>query len=647
MPIVERKETSQLVDSIDDFLSKKRLLTNKGNEYNPEFLSIIEFIDRFKLLPNNLFAAQKMIIKCYYNIPLDDKEKLINISDKFNTKVLYRMTELEYLKYLFDQGRCNIKEQDGNERRELVLAIGRRSGKTLIAAIIAAYELYKLLRREFPQGYYGLPQGNEIIVLCVASDKDQAALVYNELSGFIEQIDYFKSARANFTQTYIKFRTSHDNKVYNHGKGTIRTTFKSSIAKGLRGRGVICVILDELAHFVDDGITSAEKVYKAIVPSIGAFSPKDPKNKHIPIGPSDGRVISISSPDTREGFFYRLYQMSLENSPASKNMLMFQAPTWEINPTISSSYYQIEYHKDPRVFFVEHGAEFSDRVRGWIENPTVLFDCIDPNLRPRPRGIPREYHFVGLDLGLVHDGTCVAITRIHNGAIELIYHEVWYAGKTWKECNPHLDTPIIDYVKTLQDIDRLDMNAIAEWLQALSRSFFIYKGLFDQWSGIVFEQELHKRGLHQFEMRNFFASDASQMYQTFKMFMYNKQFRIYDYPLPEKAGNSDTDMIKHSPLITELLQLQATSTGKNIITVAAPDIHGKHDDQSDALARSILLASEFIKNNPNSLYQMNSAQLHQSTAPIYWSRDQYMRNRGRRHDPRTRVSRVLSRMKRY
>ena len=650
MPSVERKEFSQLIDSIDDFLSNKRFVIEKNNEYNPEFLSIIDFIDKFKLLPGGLFNSQRVIVKCYYNIPLDDKEKSINITDKFNTKILYRMTEIEYIKYLYDQGRCNIKDQDGNDRRELILAIGRRSGKTVLAAIFAAYELYKLIRRGFPQGYYGLPQGNEMVVLCVASDKDQAALVYNELSGFIEQVDYFKSTRANFTQTYIKFRTNHDRKIFgNSGKSTIRTTFKSSIAKGLRGRGVICVILDEFAHFVDDGVTSAEKVYKAIVPSIGSFSPKDPKNRHIPLGPSDGRVISISSPDTREGFFYRLYQMSLENSPASKNMLMFQAPTWEINPTMSSNYYQIEYHKDPRTFFVEHGAEFSDRVRGWIENKKDLTDCIDLNMRPYLRGIPREYHFVGLDLGLVNDGTSVAISRIHDGCIELVYHEVWYAGKTWKESNPHLEVPLTSYARTLQDKDRLDLNAIAEWLSALSKQFYIHKGLFDQWSGIVFEQELHKHGLNQFEMRNFFSSDNSYMYQTFKMFMYNKQLRIYDYPLPEKVGDSDTHMVKHSSLISELLELQATSTGKNIVSVEAPNIQGKHDDQSDALARSILLASEYIKDNPNALIQNSVTKIDRLVDPVYWSRDHYLRARNSLHggSSRMRTSRIIPRMKRY
>lgn len=598
MPIVEKKFQSQLLDVVNSFLDEKE----SGSQGDVQFLSIIDFIDRFDLFPDGLYPAQKFIVKMYYNIPLGNKEKSIKISDKFNTKTLYRFTEEEYLKYLFDQGRCNLREQDGRVRNELILVLGRRSGKSALSAIFAAYELYKLLTRGNPQSYYGLPPGNEIMAFCIANDKDQASVVYNDMSGHVERTDLFKRSKANFTQTYMRFRTEADRKIYGtKGKASIKVTFKSSIAKGLRGRGTIFLILDELAHFVEDGRSSAQSVYKAIIPSTASFSPKDPNNKHIPIGPTDGKMISISSPSSKEGFFYKLYQTSLEASLASHNMLMIQAPTWEVNPTISPEYYRAEYHKDPREFNVEHGAQFSDRVRGWIEDAKDLTECIISDLRPANRGLPRQPHFVGFDLGMVNDGSSVAITKINNSKIELAYHEVWYAGRSWKESNPHLTNPIIPYAHDLQSLKRLDLDKIADWLHTLSNRFYMYKGLFDQWTGIVFEQELHKRGLHQFEMRNFFNSDTSQMYQTFKMFMFNRQLAFYDYPCPEALEN-DTGMVRHSPLIAEMLELQSTRSSKNIILVEAPHVAGKHDDQSDAIARSILLASEYIKENPNSLF---------------------------------------------
>lgn len=603
MPIKEPKFQSQLTGEVSDFLDRKRRdrRGEDGEDGDENFLTIVEFIEKFKLFPHGLFPTQKFIVKLYYNIPLDDVHKVILVKDKFGERVVHEFTELEYLRYLYDQGRCNVKEQDGKTRRELILILGRRSGKSSMAAVFAAYELYKLLKRGSPQAHYGLPHGSEIRVLDIANDKEQASIVYSDIQAHIQAVDYFKNNVAHDTQTYVKFRTESDKKRFGpDGKATITATFKSSIAKGLRGRGVICAILDEIAFFIDDGNSSAEQVYRGLSPSLKQFTPKDPKNKHNPIGPTDGRMVLISSPNSKEGFFYKLCKQAMSGGVESSNTLIIQAPTWEVNPTLSSEDYRVEYAKDPKSFMTEYGAEFSDRVRGFIEDSKDLQDCIIPSLRPSLSGYPREVHWAGVDFGISNDGTAIAITHLSGGRIELIYHEVWYPRKSWRESNPHLDTPIVPYAMTLQDQPRLDLDEIANWFFALSRKFYIYRGVFDQWAGPVFEQVLHKKNLKQFEMRNFFPSDTSQMWQTFKMAMLHRQIGIYDWPIPEQAS-TENQSIRHSPLVTELLELQSSSSGKNIIVVEAPKISGKHDDMSDSLARSIMLAMEYVRDNPGVL----------------------------------------------
>lgn len=495
-----------------------------------------------------------------------------------------------------------------------------------MASIIAAYELYKLLARGNPQSFYGMPSGSDIRLLCVATDKEQASIVHGNMQGHVESVDYFKTSIANRTQTFLKFRTEHDREKFGKdGKSSITATFRSSIAKGLRGRGVICVVLDEIAHFVNDGFSSAENVYKAIYPSLAQFSPKDPKNKHIPLGPSDGRMIMISSPDNREGFFYKQFQRAMSGDKGGSNSLVIQAPTWEVNPTLSRDYYEVEYYKDPRAFMSEHGAEFTDRVRGWIENSHDLLECVDLNLRPRTAGIPREIYFAGVDFGIINDGTSIALTRFNQGKIELAYHEIWYASKGWKESNPHLESPMSAYADTLHLVKRIDVEEIADWFSALSKRFYIIKGIFDPWAGPVIEQILHKKGLKQFNMRNFTASESSQMFQTFKMMLFNHQLSLYDYPPPRGTD----DKLVHSPLISELLELQMTNVSKNVFTVEAPDVFGKHDDMSDALARSVLLAAEYLSGHPEALHtRAETVQRHASVGVGY---NQYHRNRTRMH----------------
>ena len=615
MPSTEKVQKSVLTGSIDSFIEKKRI-SRKGVEGDAEFLNIIDFIERFKLLPDGLFPVQKFILKLYYNIKLNDElpenvKDRIRITDKFGLQVKYEMSEVEYLRFLYDQGRCNIREQDGIERRELLLVLGRRAGKSTISAIIAAYEIYKLLCRGHPQAHYGIPSGSEIRVLCVANDKEQASIVYGDMSGYVEQVDYFKSSIAGHTQTFLRFQTENDKKKFGDGgKATLTATFKSSIAKGLRGRGIMCAILDELAFFVDDGKSSAERVYKAIFPSISQFSPKDPKNRRRTLGPSEGRIISISSPDAREGFFYRLYQLSLTKGKESSNMLMIQAPTWEVNPTLDHSYYETEYHKDPKSFATEHGAEFSDRVRGWIEDHQDLLDCVVPSLRPLTKGSSREPFWAGVDFATVNDGTAITLSHFHDGKLEVAYHEVWYAKKKWRESNPHLEAPLVNYALKLEDVPRLDMMEIAEWFKILATRFYILKGLLDQHAGPIFEMELHKRGLTQFEARKFSTGDSSNAYHTAKMLMLSHKLAIYDYPVPTTI-TSDMATKLHSPLISELLELQSTSGGKNIQIVEAPKVAGKHDDMSDSFVRSLLLATEYLQEHPGAM----ESSVHQLSTP--------------------------------
>lgn len=658
MSSVEQKDKSKLTGALDEMLSKKRRQkhANSGSEdeYDPGFLNILEFIERFKLLPNGLYPVQRFILKLYYNIPLDTELPAnpgdrILVSKGFRRAKATEVTEVEYLRHLYDNGRCNIPVQDFKPRRELILVLGRRSGKSMMSSIISAYELYKLIARGFPQAYYGMLPSAEIRVLCIANDKEQAEIVYGEINNHVQHVDYFQSSLIRSTQTFMKFRTASDAQRFKKdpGKATISATFKSSIARGIRGRGCMACILDELAFFVDDGKSSAKQVYRAVNPSLKQFSPKDPKNRRKSIGPSDGRMICISSPDAKDGLFYDLYELSKSNGVASSQMLMIQAPTWEVNPTIDESDYEVERAKDPRAFETEYGASFSDRVRGWIENEADLLDCCVKGLKPLLRGSPREPFFAGGDLGISGDGTCISLTHVIDGRIQLGYHETWCAGVAWEESNPHLTgPPLVPYARTLASQGRLDVDELVDWFYSLSRRFYIVGGLLDQAFGVIFEQKLHKKGLSQFETRRFSTMDSSDMYQGAKMLMYMRQFGIYDYPVKEAGEETDLTTAKHSPHIAELLELQATSGGKNIIVVEKPSVPGKKDDFSDSLVRSLSLASAYVKENPNvlELSRVNAAPVVRRPAVSSFFQQQMARQR--LHGPPPKERRVPRSMRR-
>src|SRR5690606_8217097 len=274
---------------------------------------------------------------------------------------------------------------------------------TALSSIFASYEVYRLLNLYNPQAYYGLPDGNRIQIISVATDKDQAGVLFNEVASHLAKCDYFRPYQANNTQSQVNFRTPHDIDKYGaiyrengrftsfSGKASVRLTFKGATGKGLRGYGNIVIILDEFAHFIDSkGTASAADVYKAVMPSAAAFSPKDPSNPLIPIGSKESRIICISSPLGKSGRFYELYEQAMRGGKGAENMLAIQAPTWEINPTVPLQDLQQAYYADATAFSTEYGANFSEQLTGWIEREEDLQACIVPDLRPVKRGPPRR-----------------------------------------------------------------------------------------------------------------------------------------------------------------------------------------------------------------------------------------------------------------
>lgn len=530
-----------------------------------DYVDVIKFVSSIWGLNTKLWPSQKWLLKMFYGIPLSKNKEQVEIDglifkgipiyDQFMMDLKYEFSEIEFLQYLYNEGRCNVKHQ--KDFTELVLAIGRRGSKSAITAMICAYELYKLLSRFSPQEFYRMLDVGTITISAVATSSKQASLLYKVARGYISKCRFFDPFIVADTEESMVFRTQAD--IDRHGpksKGTIELLFKPAMGRGLRGPANIVCVFDEFAHFVTEGQSSAEACYDAATPSTATF--KDPKTRN-----PEGKIICISSPLNKAGLFYSLYQHGIEGKADSR--LCIKAPTWEFNPTISSKYLRDKYSEDPAHFLVEFGADFSDRFCGWIRREDDLIQCIDPNLRPKQVSHNRVPHFMGVDIGLVNNGTAVAITHLEGDEIVLDYIESRYAK-----------------MGIYKDIDQLDFESIADWIADLCKKFYIWKGSFDQREGLPLEQALKKRGIKSLEMEYATREKNSQMYMVFRLLLMDKKIHLFDYPIPENK--------EHCEYIEELLELQEQKKSKYLIEVSAPQLPNKFDDMSDALARSIWLA---------------------------------------------------------
>lgn len=459
---------------------------------------------------------------------------------------------------------------------ESFTAGGLTNHNTTVSAAIAAYETYKLILKENPQSYYGITQSNFIRIISVATDKDQAGILFREVGGHFAKCAFFQAYMANSTQSFARLQTPYDIEKYGsynqdpRAKTSIEVTFKACKAKGLRGAGIIVVILDEVAHFIQAGGSSADDVYNAVTPATAAFTQKGADGLPLfgPQTPSDGRVILISSPLGEQGLFYQQFRTGFE--PAGKDRyLCIQAPTWEVNPTVSADVFEESFLRDVRVFNTEFGAEFSSRRLGWLP-PEDVIACIRPGQAPALIGVSRIPYYAGLDLALVDDMAALAL--VHLDVI---------AGKIQ-----------VDNVFTRQADkgQRQDFDEVADWVGQTAQRFRIVEGLFDQWAGIPFEQALHKRGLVQFKSEWMTDQFNSQICQNFYAFVLDHKISLFDRPPEDLAAGKPRE-----DYILELLDLQVEYKSKYLFKVSAPNIKGKHDDRSDALIRATWLASQKIR----------------------------------------------------
>lgn len=589
-------------------LAEIAVATGRGNNANSRQVgNIIEFIESsWGLNPDgkfNLFPAQRVILKAYYGVPLDDnpyqldyskpvpkghplhkKENLdhkgyykfrVPVPDDWRREHITYMSEKQYLEYLYDNKRSNIREViPGKERSHMYLSIGRRSGKTTISACIAAYETYRLINKGDPHAYYGLPPSNPIQLISVATGREQSGLLYQEVAAHYRRCNFFYPYMANNTQSSAKFQTPKNIADYgsyrenNDARASIKVTFAPCVASSLRGAGNIVVILDEFAFFGDTGDSSADAVWQAVVPSTAAFSPKDTLDPTTPVGPVESKVIAISSPAGKSGMFYEVFQGGFKGGATTENSLCIQAPTWEVNITVPSEFLETEYGRDPAKFDTEFGANFSDRFRGWLDKKEDLLACVNSSLRPRFRGVGRIPYYCGFDIALKGDASALAIGHVEGDRI------------------------VCDVVDTIQvgddrhgDQDRIEFTEIVDWIYDYSKRFYIEEGMFDTHLGIVLEQALEAKGLTQFHMtpKNTQVWE-SQIFRNFKDLMYEKRLELYNYPRSE-------DGLKECPYIEELLELQAEMKSRNVTIVQAPRGEDKHDDMSDALVRMVWLAT--------------------------------------------------------
>jgi hypothetical protein len=272
-----------------------------------------------------------------------------------------------------------VAQRDPPERRvrELWCVVGRRGGKDSVASAIAAHSAAL-----FSDGDRLRP-GERALVMCLATDRDQAKIVLAYTKSYFADIDLLKGMVQRETATGFELTNNVD------------VAIATNSFRSVRGRPILCAILDECAFWRDDSsATPDEQTYKAIMPALASLP--------------GSILIGISSPYRRNGLLWRKYR---EHFGKDGDVLVIQAPTRTLNPLIDPAIIEAALVDDPAAAACEWLAQFRDDIAGFLDEPAIeaAIDDSRPLELPPREGI--AYHaFVDASAGR-HDAFCIGIAH--------------------------------------------------------------------------------------------------------------------------------------------------------------------------------------------------------------------------------------------
>lgn len=233
---------------------------------------------------------------------------------------------------------------------ELWVLAGRRSGKSRMAAALATDIAMQDHRAKLAPGETGF-------IVIMSPTREQSKVIHNYIRAFFASSPILRQMVVNHNTEEIEL----NNRV------TIAVTTNSF--RTVRSRTLIAAIFDETAFWRDE--TSAnpdQEIYRATLPAL------------ITTG---GMLIGISSPYRKIGLIHQKWRDHFGND-SRDSVLVIQAPTTTLNPTIDVERIAAARKDDPEAAKAEWDGEFRGDISSLLDDKQID-DAIDA---ARPLELP-------------------------------------------------------------------------------------------------------------------------------------------------------------------------------------------------------------------------------------------------------------------
>jgi len=435
-----------------------------------------------------------------------------------------------------EEGRRYYKKYTKNE---VILQLGKGSGKDFTSTVACAYIVYKLLCLKDPARYFGKPSGDAIDIINVAINAQQAKNVF--FKGFKNKIEKSPWFAGKFYAKAESIEFEESITVYSG----------HSERESHEGLNLILAVLDEISGFAqeigggnDQGKT-ADNIYKAFRASVDSRFPDLGKVALLSFPRFPGDFISqrydaviaektvtnkthkfIMNPDLPEDAEGNSLEINWDEdeivSYKYPGVFALKRPTWVVNPTRKVDDFKLAFYTDlgdamQRFACIPTCASDAlfkqrEKVRAakTLRNPLDQFRRFDETFVPDPDKI----YFVHADLAQRHDKCAVAIAHV----------DKWVSIQVIKDYQQVAPVVVVDAVAYWEPKVEgpVDLSEVKQWIQNLRR-LGLNLGMvsFDRWQSFDIQNELKQIGI-----RTETVSVAKKHYEDMAMLVYEERLAM-------------------------------------------------------------------------------------------------------------------------
>jgi hypothetical protein len=429
-------------------------------------------------------------------------------------------------------------------KNEIILQLGKGSGKDFTSTVACAYIVYKLLCLKDPARYFGKPSGDAIDLINVAINAQQAKNVF--FKGFktkIEKSPWFAG----------KYNAKADSVEFDK---TITVYSGHSERESHEGLNLLLAVLDEISGFASEVGTgneqgkTAENIYKAFRGSVDSRFP------------DLGKVVLLSFPRYQGDFISKRYDDVIaeketvekkhifimnENLPHDDpnnqfeinweeddivsykvpKILALKRPTWEVNPTRKIDDFKLAFYTDLGDAMMRFACVPTFASDAFFKQKEKLEKCMNTRnpldsfrrFDETFKADPEKVYYIHADLAQKHDKCAVAIAHV----------DKWVNIQVIKDYEQVAPIVVVDAVAWWEPRAEgpVNLSEVKQWIINLRREGFnIGMVSFDRWQSFDIQNELQAVGI-----RTETVSVAKKHYEDLAMMIYEERVAIPMIPI--------------------------------------------------------------------------------------------------------------------